>query len=265
LREREISELKVGKKLAKVSTFVITMLEWSPRCTRDSISLTGHQFLQWLYRLSPTAAMTADTTSKTSPDFVTVLSQAANAYRGHKSDRPSAELVVNALLEAEKAAKQQRVKYLFESIVGQWRLCFATGTKKVRQRGGIILGKGIYVPKFTPTYISFSASSQVSDETPSRGEIGNQIQLTPLSVKFVGPAQYLGKKNLLAFDFTQMQLSLFGYTIYNGNIRGGKTKAETFYNQSIAKQAFFAFFLVTEDFIAARGRGGGLALWIRES
>jgi len=33
-----------------------------------------------------------------------------------------------------------------------------------------------------------------------------------------------------------------------------------FYDQPIAKLPFFAFFLVTEDFIAACGRGGGLLL-----
>jgi len=30
-----------------------------------------------------------------------------------------------------------------------------------------------------------------------------------LLFKLTGPAQYLGKKNLLAFDFTHMQLSVF--------------------------------------------------------
>ncbi|MEJ1935807.1 hypothetical protein WDZ92_36905, partial [Nostoc sp. NIES-2111] len=77
-------------------------------------------------------------------------------------------------------------------------------------------------------------------------------------------AKYIRKKNLLAFDFTQIYLSLFGRTIYQQKIRSGKVESEDFYNQPIAKQAFFAFFIVTQDFIAARGRGGGLALWIRE-
>jgi len=42
-------------------------------------------------------------------------------------------------------------------------------------------------------------------------------------------------------------------------------KEMNFYDQPIAKLPFFAFFLVTEDFIAARGRGGGLALWVKET
>jgi len=78
-----------------------------------------------------------------------------------------------------------------------------------------------------------------------------------------GPAQYLGKKNLLAFGFTHIQLCLFGRAIFSRELRGGKATAIDFYHQSIAKLPFFAFFLITEDLIAARGRGGGLALWVR--
>ncbi len=62
-----------------------------------------------------------------------------------------------------------------------------------------------------------------------------------------------------------MVISLFGRVVYKKQIRSGKVQSEDFYNQSIAKLPFFAFFLVNEDFIAARGRGGGLALWIREN
>ncbi len=61
-----------------------------------------------------------------------------------------------------------------------------------------------------------------------------------------------------------MHLMLFGCTVYSGNFRGGKATATDFYHQPIAKLPFFAFFLVTEEFIAARGRGGGLALWVKE-
>jgi hypothetical protein len=206
--------------------------------------------------------MTIDLTSKTLPDFVSVLAYTAAAYRA-RSELPAAEVVVNALLQAEKSSKQQRLTYPFESLIGQWRLCFITGTKKVRKSGGIILGKGFYVPKFTPIYISFN-TKQALEQTCSRAEISNQVQLGSILLKLEGPAQYLGKKNLLAFDFTRLQLCLFGRVMYNGQIRGGQAQVENFYNQPIAKLPFFAFFLVTEDFIAARGRGGGLALWIRE-
>lgn len=207
--------------------------------------------------------MTTDLTSKVSPDFLTVLSQAVAFYQGQTNQRPSAESVVDALLQAEKAAKQQRLTYAFEPLLGKWRLCFTTGTKKLRKRGGIVLGKGFYMPKLTPAHISFSVASQ-EDRNLGRGAITNSVRLNPLFLQFEGLAQYVGKKNLLAFDFNRIQLQLFGRTVYSGNVRGGKVQSENFYNQSVAKLPFFAFFLITENFIAARGRGGGLALWIRE-
>ena len=62
-----------------------------------------------------------------------------------------------------------------------------------------------------------------------------------------------------------MQLRLFGRAVYSGEFRGGKATATDFSAQSIRTLPFFAFFLVTEDFIAARGRGGGLALWVKSA
>ncbi|MBD2343452.1 hypothetical protein [Anabaena subtropica] len=205
--------------------------------------------------------MNTDLTSTNTDNFINTLSQAAGAYRKQSNNRTQPEVIVNALLQAEKTAKQQRLNYDFDSLIGQWRLCFATGTKKAQERGGITLGKGWYVPQFTKIYISFR-SSPIEDL--SRGEVTNQVKLGSFLLQLTGPAKYLGKKNILAFDFTQMSLSLFGRTLYQQKIRSGKVQSEDFYNQPIGKQAFFAFFLVTEDLIAARGRGGGLAIWIRE-
>ncbi|MGI0486677.1 hypothetical protein ACN4EK_14655 [Pantanalinema rosaneae CENA516] len=212
--------------------------------------------------------MTTDVT-RTTVDYLEILQQTAIAYRvTHPSEptsqRPKAASVVEALLQAEKAAKQQRLSYPLAPLLGQWRLCLATGTRKLRQRGGIALGKGFYLPRFTPAYIGFSDRSNASAPLSNSITISNQIQLGALKIRFTGPANYLGKKNILAFDFTHLHITLLGRSLYSSDIRGGKSKPETFEQQSIAKLPFFAFFLVTPDLIAARGRGGGLALWIRE-
>lgn len=193
---------------------------------------------------------------------MTVLQQVAIAFREKSNQRPSADSVVDALLEAEKAAKRDKISYSFESLQGKWRLYFATGTRKVRERGGIMLGKGYYLPKFIPAYISFSTNS-TGEIAPDRGEISNQIKLGSFLLKFTGPLQYLGKKNLLAFDFTQIQISMFNRVVYKGKF--GKNSNEDFYSKSIGKLPFFAFFIVTKELISARGRGGGLAIWIKEN
>ena len=205
--------------------------------------------------------MTANLISNSTSDFMNTLSRAAAAYR-EGNQVPPTEIVVNALLAAEKTAKVQKLNYPFESLNGKWRLCFATGTKKVRNRGGIILGKGWYMPKFIKILLCFNPSKEGA---LGRGEIANQIQLGAILLKLTGITKYLGKKNLLAFDFIQLQISSFTWMFINKQIRFGQVEDEDFYDQPIAKLPFFAFFLVTEDIIAARGRGGGLALWIREN
>jgi hypothetical protein len=171
--------------------------------------------------------------------------------------RPAAQTVVEALLQVEKAAKQQRVMYPPEALIGQWQLRFATGVRKAK-RGGITLGKGFYMPSFVQAQIGFEWAVP-ADSHPLT--ISNQLQLGALRFQIFGPAKYLHKKNLLSFDFTQMDLILLGRSLYRGNFRGGQTEAAAFDQKPVAKLPFFSFFLITEELIAARGRGGGLAIW----
>lgn len=208
--------------------------------------------------------MTVESKSSVIPAVATTLTEAASAFRDSTPKRPKAAAVVSALLEAEKAAKQQKLTYPLESLLGNWRLCFVT-TAKAKEQSGIVRGRGWYLPKvFIKAHISFSKPAEMSVENPGAA-IGNQLEVGAFTLKLTGPALYLGKKNLLAFDFYQMQLSLFGRVIYSGNFRKGQGQEGDFYQQSIGELAFFSFFIVTEDFIAARGRGGGLALWIRDN
>jgi hypothetical protein len=194
----------------------------------------------------------------TQSDFLTILTEATAIWRGETRTRPTAEKVVQALLDAEKIAKQQRLTHPLPRLIGSWRLYFVTGTRKVRKHGGIQLGKGFYLPAIGSAQISFSPVSSENDQLV----IANQVQLGQLRLKLTGPARYLGKKNLMAFDFTQIQVNLGAWTVYQGSMRSGKESAAAFAQQAIAKLPFFAFFLVTDQFIAARGRGGGLALWV---
>lgn len=200
-------------------------------------------------------------------DYLSVLEAAVAAFpkKGSSAKRPAASAVVAALLAAEKAAKQSRSTIPFEALTGRWRLWFFTGTRKVKQ-GGITIGRGFYAPPFAPAQISFSQESgqSATPEDSSLGTIGNQVQLGALKLRFTGPARYPGKKNLLAFDFTQLQLWVGERKLTSRAIRSSKGEPVEFGQQSIAQLPFFAFFLATENYIAARGRGGGLAIWVRE-
>lgn len=187
-------------------------------------------------------------------DFTITLAQA------NDSPYPASALMVTALQQAEISARQNKLAIPFDDLVGEWRLCFATGAKKSKQGRGIVLGSGYYVPKFVLASIAFTRDSASS----ITGTATNQLYLGGLRIKFNGPCRYPGKKNLLVFDFTEIQISLFDRTVYQGKIRGGKSDAPSFEAQSIAKLPFFAFYWAGKNEISARGRGGGLALWVRQ-
>lgn len=205
--------------------------------------------------------MTTDL-SLSNSSHVAMLSEAVRAFQTKSGQRPEQAEMVKALLEAEQAAKQQRLTYPLEALMGEWQLCF-TAPKKPHLKAGIPVGKGFYVPQLAPAQISFlPAEPSQADSTIAC--IGNQVSLGALVFKLTGPARYMGKKNLLAFDFTQMQLLLGRRSLLQRPFRSGKTGSTPFAQTPIAKLPFFAFFLVTDEFIAARGRGGGLALWVRK-
>jgi hypothetical protein len=184
-----------------------------------------------------------------------ILDQAAIAYRQQRGDRPSAATVVDALLHSEKQAKQHRTRIPLDSLLGRWQLCCATGVRK-RPQGGIALKKGFYLPTFVPAYIQFQTDAE-------GGHISNQVTVAGFTLRFTGPLKYIETKNLLAFDFTQMQVSIGALSLYRGTIPGGRSRGDTFANLSVAQLPFFSFFWTSDNGIAARGRGGGVALWVR--
>ena len=198
-----------------------------------------------------------------SKDYLSLLQQVAISSENKSTFLPSTSQVVDALLEAEKISKKQKISYSFEQLLGTWQLRFITGTKKTRAKAGIVLGAGRYLPKFIKIYLTYSERLLA---TPSQaipaGTVENSVELGGLKLVLEGPIKFLPQKNILAFDFTRLCIKFLGIKLYDGYIRGGELKERQFYQESVGKQAFFAYFLIRDNFIAARGRGGGLALWI---
>jgi hypothetical protein len=189
------------------------------------------------------------------------LDQAIEFLTTPSATPPAPEAVVEALLMAEKTAKQTKVRHVYPQLLGTWGLGFITGTKRSRQRAGVILGAGRFLPKWVKIQLSYSQL----DSGQERGTVQNSVELGPLVLILTGSTQFWQKTNILAFDFTRMKVSLSGMKLYEGYIRGGRDREGRFYEQSLKEQAFFTYFLVENRCIAARGRGGGLALWTRAS
>jgi hypothetical protein len=193
-----------------------------------------------------------------------ILAQVADS----QSPRPQPLQVVQALLDTERAAKHPRPAIAVESLLGQWQLRF-TAPNKPAYKAGEPTGKGFYWPGLAPGTIRFSRpapddQSAPDPSLPDRLAIENQIQLGPLALRFSGPAKFFKKQNLLAFDFVQFQVLLGRLCLLKLPIKG-RAGTETFATTPIGKLPFFAFFAATEPYLAARGRGGGLALWVKKT
>jgi hypothetical protein len=180
-------------------------------------------------------------------------SQTLNAAIG--GDKPAAASVVSALLQTEKTTKQHRRQFPAEQLMGDWRLFFST-TGKVKLGDKRL--RGFYLPSWIPAQIGFAPSGLEAYPIV----ITNQITVGLVSLKLAGPAKYGEKKNLMGFDFTQLEVRILGQTVYRGKFPSPR-EGQVFGDISIGKLPFFAFFAANETFIAARGRGGGLAIWVK--
>ncbi len=196
------------------------------------------------------------------------LSQATQYLLGHQPTPPPADAVVNALLQAEKTAKQQHssVQPTYTQLLGTWRLGFITGTKRTRQRAGVVMGAGRFLPNWIKIHITYGKGSEEAHPdiaADTWGTTQNSVSFGALQLTLTGPTRFWTHRHILAFDFTRMTLRVAGLTLYSGYIRGGQQREAEFYQQSLKQQAFFSYFLVQPNCIAARGRGGGLAVWTR--
>lgn len=80
----------------------------------------------------------------------------------------------------------------------------------------------------------------------------NAVGLGALELSFRGPGRLLGSRPLLEFQFDTLELSLAGRTLLRRSLP----------MPSPRRMPFFALIArAPEGWLAARGRGGGLALW----
>lgn len=194
-----------------------------------------------------------------------VLSQATASVCSGGSAPPDSARVAAALLTAEKAVRKQKQDHSMAQLIGTWRLCWISGTRRTQQQAGPLLGPGRYLPGVIKITLRYLQPPELNSEEQgeARGWVENQVELGGLRIGLSGPTRFLSRKSILAFDFTRIHISLLGRQLWQGDLRGGRTAEEKFYQSSIRDQAFFVYFLLEQELIAARGRGGGLALWGR--
>lgn len=218
--------------------------------------------------------------------------EAAVAYlqqrEARTQEQPNPRQVVEALVQAEKQARQSRLSFAYEQLLGTWRLGFVSGTQTVRPGATPLKrpGAGRFLPGWVKVTIRWGdrsdvlpqpvvepsahdAASEVHSATaplpPSTllGSVTNTVCIGPFVLQLTGPTRWWPQTRSLAFDFTHLRIHVGAWKVFDGDFRGGQASHTAFGQQSLPQQAFFTFFRVEPCSIAARGKGGGLALWIK--
>jgi hypothetical protein len=92
--------------------------------------------------------------------------------------------------------------------------------------------------------------------TPDGLALSNAVRLGALELRFHGPGRLVGTRPLLQFQFDSLVLSLAGRPVLRRSLPAPAPQRMPFF-ALIARDA--------EGWMAARGRGGGLALWRLQS
>ena len=97
---------------------------------------------------------------------------------------------------------------------------------------------------------------QNEDESNTTLLVSNQVRLGPMVLRFEGDGALVGQRPLLQFSFKTLIIKFGGRTVHQQQISP----------LPAAKMPFFALIKIDnhQGFLAARGRGGGLALWKRQ-
>ena len=183
---------------------------------------------------------------------------AAAASTESRQNRPKPASVTAALLDQERQAKQARQPICLDDLVGLWQLQF-TAPKKPTYKSNQLTANGFYIPAVAKATLGFAEDTQ----RPTGVSIQNQLQVLNVKLRFTGPAKLLPKKNVLAFNFDRLELMLGGLTLVSIPINAAKETVQDFATTPVGKLPFFAFFSAQDRYLAARGRGGGLALWTK--
>ena len=147
-----------------------------------------------------------------------------------------------ALLAREAAARREGSGITAASLEGEWWL------QQLWTREGSDQNA-------TAALLRTVGASLAIRQGGSHLELCNRVQLGPLVLEFTGPGQLSGKRPLLRFRFGRVALLWAGRVLWQASLPEPGPQQMPFF-ALIACQR-----LGDQGWLAARGRGGGLALW----
>ena len=153
-------------------------------------------------------------------------------------------ITLSCLLEQEAQARSQGSGIQATALLGTWspQRLWGKGEEHESQGQTKLL-------QWLNARLSISGTEA---DQPGDLSIANSISLGPLRLRFNGPGWLQGKRPLLCFRFDRLTLELGGMTLFQRQLPEPAPKKTPFFALIAAEQ---------NQWLVARGRGGGLALW----
>lgn len=151
------------------------------------------------------------------------------------------EIEHRLLLHLEKQARRTGSGLTASELLGCWQLntIWPKGQTKANALNGWLLR-------------SLGACLEISHGSGDRLQLRNAVTLSGLTLQFTGPGELNGRQPLLKFRFEQVELLLGRFTLLKRKLPSPEKLREPF---------FALISRSSEGWMAARGRGGGLAFW----
>jgi hypothetical protein len=161
------------------------------------------------------------------------------------------------LLERERRSRRLGSGLKRSDLVGSWRLerIWSKGSlRPATVSGAVLRGLG--------ARLQLTAAEEAGDSGGLK--LVNSVTLGALELRFEGTGRLQGRRPLLVFGFDRLLLRLAGRVLMERALPPGNPR----------RVPFFALIAVERSasspgepaaWMAARGRGGGLALWLLET
>ena len=151
------------------------------------------------------------------------------------------------IIKMENIAKENGSGISYQELIGTWRFQYVwkKGSSNIDNFSSSIL-----------QVLSASLElSKIDNENKKLFyEIKNSVRFGLISIVFKGKAFLKGERPLLPFDFDCFNINLGNINLYKQSL--GKTESN---------RPFFSLISIdnNEKWLCARGKGGGLAIWIK--
>jgi len=154
---------------------------------------------------------------------------------------------INEIKLLEENSQKNGSGILYEELLGIWKFKY-------------VWGKESDEIKNIPSSILQVLSARLELKSKNKEdqinyEIKNSINFGLLNITFIGSAELKGIRPLLAFYFEELKISISSFPIFNKELKKPEDK----------KMPFFSLVGIStkDNWLCARGRGGGLAIWVK--